>query len=268
MPSATSRRSRFGPSLSSGANTPMANRPHTRCDPLLIHRIAPMFLPRQRGGAPRRRGMLKSNKLSYRDVLIVQLAYRLSSEAALDLTQRHIGARTVGQRLGRFFASQHIRKVQDAYQNIGKNSPVLVRGNFPQFDSFLRWASVDQDTKIAGIEAAFDYACGVVAATSRPVPRMPPLDRSAHTFANVNTRALIRTPGVYCFFRRQIQLSFNIGNRGRRGRESARRLADMLPARDHARQRRRPRCRKMVEGESKWQCSPRAVPTGSTPGSG
>ena len=130
--------------------------------------------------------VLKSNSVSYRDVLIVQLAYRLSSDRTLDLTQRHIGARTVGQRLGRFFASQHIRKVQDAYQNIGKNSPALVRGNFPQFDTFLRWVSVDQDSKIAGIEAAFDYACAVVAATSRPVLRMPPLDRSALTFANVN----------------------------------------------------------------------------------
>ena len=127
--------------------------------------------------------VLKSSRTSYRDVLIVQLAYRLATPGAADLTIRHSGARTVGQKLGKFFAKHHIRKVQDAYQNIGKNTTNLTRGNFGEFDSFLRWASAPTLATDDVIEAAFDYACAVVASTARPVSELPPLNRGALTFA-------------------------------------------------------------------------------------
>ena len=130
--------------------------------------------------------VLDSASISYRDVLVVQLAYRLASEGTSNLTVRHAGARTVGQRLGTFFARHHIRSVQDAYQNIGKNSTNLTRGNFAEFDSFLRWASTDKKITDAQIEAAFDYICAAVAVTARPVLTMPPLNRSALTFATVS----------------------------------------------------------------------------------
>ena len=130
--------------------------------------------------------MLNSKKVSYRDGLMIQLAYRLTSEGAIDLTVRHGGARTVAQRLGEFFGHQHIRKVQDAFQNIGKNSTNLARGNFTEFDSFLRWASTNSGSTDAQIEAAFDFVCAAVAATARPVLPMPPLNRSALTFVRVS----------------------------------------------------------------------------------
>jgi hypothetical protein len=130
--------------------------------------------------------VLGSTSISYRDALVVQLAYRLAYEGARDLTVRHPGARTVGQKLGKFFSGRHIRSVQDAYQNIGKNSTNLTRGNFSEFDSFLRWASTDQHITDAQVEAAFDYICAAVAVTARPVLAMPALNRSALTFANVS----------------------------------------------------------------------------------
>ena len=130
--------------------------------------------------------VLGSTSISYRDALVVQLAYRLASEGARDLTVRHPGARTVGQKLGKFFARRHIRSVQDAYQNIGKNSTNLTRGNFSEFDSFLRWASTDKHITDAQVEAAFDYICAAVAVTARPVLAMPALNRGALTFANVS----------------------------------------------------------------------------------
>ena len=130
--------------------------------------------------------VLNSTKVSYRDALMIQLAYRLTSEAAIDLTVRQAGARTVAQRLGEFFGHQHIQKVQDAFQNIGKNSTNLARGNFTEFDSFLQWASTNSGSTDAQIEAVFDFVCAAVAATARPVLPMPALDRSALTFARMS----------------------------------------------------------------------------------
>lgn len=129
--------------------------------------------------------VLGSRSVSYRDVLIVQLAYKLA-EGAADLTTRHSGARTVGQKLGRFFANHHIRNVQDAYQNIGKNTTNLVRGNFVAFDAFLQWATTGEGATEECVEAVFDYCCAAVAATARPVSEMPALDRAALTFAGVS----------------------------------------------------------------------------------
>ena len=126
--------------------------------------------------------VLDSTRLSYRDALVVQLAYRLASEGALDLTIRHPGARTVGHKLGQLFARHHIRHVQDAYQNVGKNSTNLTRGNFLEFDVLLKWATI---ATTAQIYSAFDYICAAIAGAARPVLPMPPLNRGALTFARV-----------------------------------------------------------------------------------
>ena len=165
--------------------------------------------------------VLDSTSVSYRDALVTQLAYRLTSEAARDLTVRHPGARTVGQKLGKFFARHHIQSVQDAYQNIGKNSTNLTRGNFPEFDSFLRWASTGKNITDAQIEAAFDYTCAAVAATARPVLSMPPLNRTALTFARVSRllRDLfdVGSQGAYEQFAIAALLSALIEQTGARG---------------------------------------------------
>src|SRR5688572_17905539 len=100
--------------------------------------------------------------LSYRDVILSQLAYAILSPG-LDTTQRPQGARPLGQRLGTFLRSNHITTVADAYQNIGKNMKELARGNFKEFDDFLIWASSATPPELM---ACFNYGCAVVAATS------------------------------------------------------------------------------------------------------
>lgn len=127
--------------------------------------------------------VLTSSNLSYRDALIIQLAYGVLSDSPLDLTRRQEGARSVAGKVGRFFAKNHISAVKDAYQNIGKNTEVLTRGNFEKFDRLLEWASgmVNHDLKVI-----FDYSCALVAATARPVMPFPQIDNSKLTFANVS----------------------------------------------------------------------------------
>lgn len=121
--------------------------------------------------------------ISYRDAALIQLAFALSNPG-LDTTQRPPGARAMGGKLGSFMAANHIRSVADAYQNIGKNSTDLVRGNDAAFDALLTWmkhATSDQ------LGACFRYACAAVAATSRPVDPMPELNISKLTFTAVTS---------------------------------------------------------------------------------
>ena len=130
--------------------------------------------------------VLASSSISYRDGLIIQLAYGLCAEGHLDLTQRHPGARGmrgVAGKLGAFLAESHIVSVRDAYQNIGKNTPNLARGNFDEFDALLKWATEPARTK-EELRAAFDLTCAAVASTSRPVRTMPELNPGVLTFAN------------------------------------------------------------------------------------
>ncbi|MCE9612919.1 MAG: hypothetical protein K8T26_01495 [Lentisphaerae bacterium] len=127
--------------------------------------------------------VLATSDLSYRDGLLIQLAYGLAA-GEKNLTVRHTGARTVAQRLGAFLMEQHIPARKDAYQNIGKNSTVLVRGNNKSFDSCLKWFSRSTTTS-AQLEIAFEYACSVVASKARPVDKMPELSITTLTFAAV-----------------------------------------------------------------------------------
>jgi hypothetical protein len=125
--------------------------------------------------------VLKDSRISYRDGVMIQLAYGLAGPG-LNLTKRQAGARSVAQQLGAFFAQRHIRSVKDAYQNIAKNTDVLVRGNMAEFDRLLLWAN---DASIEDREIVLRIACASVAATARPVHPMPQLNRSALTFVRV-----------------------------------------------------------------------------------
>ncbi len=128
-----------------------------------------------------------SKGVSYRDGVILQLAYGLCGSQ--DLTRRRRGARTVAQRLGQLFSDIHIKSVKDAYQNIAKNTPDLVRGNFLQFDDFLQWiAALSETSKVEHrklLNDSFDYTCASVAATARPVEQFPELEQGKLTFSAV-----------------------------------------------------------------------------------
>ncbi len=141
--------------------------------------------------------VLADNRTSYRDGVMIQLAYGLAVPEQ-DLTKRQRGARTVAQQLGAFLAQRHIRSVKDAYQNIAKNTDVLTRGNMAEFDRLLLWAN---GASVADREAALRYACAAVAATARPVCPMPPLNRSALTFSRMVglLRDLLATPSGGAF---------------------------------------------------------------------
>jgi hypothetical protein len=127
------------------------------------------------------RTILDTGSLSYRDGALIQLAYALSGET--DLTLRPRGARSVAKKVGIFFGSVHIAAVVDAYQNIGKNSSSLVRGNHQAFDRFLELisqAARTGDTPL--LERLFEFACATVALTARPVLPLPEIDRAKLTF--------------------------------------------------------------------------------------
>lgn len=140
---------------------------------------------------------------SYRIALVGQLAYGIESEEPLDLTKRPPGARGatgVGGRVGTFLADRHIVAVADAYQNIAKNTENMVRGNFPEFDAVLVWASASGRTKTE-LLAAFHFACWHIARTARPVLPLPEIDPGKLQFVNVMTLfdVMLRIPsgGAY-----------------------------------------------------------------------
>jgi hypothetical protein len=128
--------------------------------------------------------ILAAAPVSYRDGLLIQLAYALASSVPLDLTRRPPGARGTAKELGTFLGTAHIRAVADAYQNIAKNSDKLDRGNVGAFDDFLRWASEPGRSRDE-LQTVFEYISARVAATARPVLPMPALDLSSLTFSAV-----------------------------------------------------------------------------------
>jgi hypothetical protein len=119
---------------------------------------------------------------SYRDGVLIQLAFGLEHGHGFDHTLRPEGARTAAGRVGGGFAERHIPGVKDAYQNIGKNSVNLARGNEPAFDALLAWMN---SSKIAQREALFRYLAARVARSARAVLAMPNLRISSLTFAAV-----------------------------------------------------------------------------------
>ena len=120
--------------------------------------------------------------LSYRDGLLIQLAWGLVGPEGYDHTQRGEGARTVGQALGKANAARHIPKINDAYENIGKNSANLARGNVDEFDRLLKWMnSADRQQR----ELLFKFSAATISLTSRPVLPMPKLRPVELTFGRV-----------------------------------------------------------------------------------
>lgn len=118
---------------------------------------------------------------SYRDGVLIQLAWGLE-EPDSDHTMMGTGGRSTSKSIGTALADRHVKAVKDAYQNIGKNTSNLARGNVPAFDDLLHWMNgANEQARLATL----DLVAALVAATARPVLPMPDLARVNLTFANV-----------------------------------------------------------------------------------
>lgn len=121
---------------------------------------------------------------SYRDGMLVLLAFQIESEDTLDLRQRPKGARGVTGYLGKtVLPSLSIAGVKEAFENIAKNSRTLNRGNNQSFDELLAWAS--EVASAEELQAAFEYLAQGIAATAKSLPALPELDIGRLTFARL-----------------------------------------------------------------------------------
>ncbi len=118
----------------------------------------------------------------YREVVLIQTAYQLSSDRPEDLTRAVEGARPCGKRLGDFLRANHISGTKDAYQGIGKNTSNLARGILPDYDELLRWTATAGRERILMV---FEAMAARLAALSKPVKSMPDLDQGALDFGAV-----------------------------------------------------------------------------------
>ena len=119
---------------------------------------------------------------SHRDATLIQIGFGLeAAPGAFDHTIPGNGARTAGGRLGKAFKDRHIPAVVDAFQNIGKNTPTLIR-NVPAFNDLLRWLNSAPESERL---ALFDFIAARAAQTARPVLSMPTLRVAGLTFAAV-----------------------------------------------------------------------------------
>lgn len=125
--------------------------------------------------------LLATDDLSYRDGLLLQLAYKLT-DTGVDATAPQRGGRTMAQKLGKLLAEGHVRHVHDAFENIGKGVKSLRRGVYPTWDDLLLWLN---EATPEQLEAIFRCGCCHVASTARPVLPMPKLDTGKLTFAAV-----------------------------------------------------------------------------------
>lgn len=140
---------------------------------------------------------------SYKDALLIQLAFGLAGEQ--NLTMRSEGARTVAGRVGKLLQELHIPAVPDALQNIGKNSPLLTRGNLKPFDDLLSWVSACTEeahpSRTDLLNALFRYTAARIAETAREVLPLPEVDRAKLNFNAVLTlfESLLAVPsgGAY-----------------------------------------------------------------------
>jgi hypothetical protein len=129
--------------------------------------------------------VLISSNISYRDALVIQFAFWLAVGSTVNIQIRQEGGRGVSKWFGEFLSSKHIRAVKDAFQNIGKNTDQLARGNDEYFDSILLWGS-NPDRSFEEIQDAFHFCCLQIAANARPILGMPALNRGALTFGRVS----------------------------------------------------------------------------------
>lgn len=126
---------------------------------------------------------LAPNPDSYRDALLVQLAIPLVRGRSTDITQRAAGGRSASGKIGDLLRAMHIKRVNSALENIGKNTPELVRGNNAAFDHVLEWGSAD--AALEELERAYRFVAASIAATARSVSPRPRLRLAQLTFANV-----------------------------------------------------------------------------------
>ncbi len=119
-------------------------------------------------------------RLSYPAALALLLAYGTVSPTPLDLTQAPRGARVAAVKLAESLQARFIPTVKDAFQNIGKNTKNLLRGNFVEFEGVLQWASTAPRGQLS---AALDLAASALASMARPVFPMPELSQHKLTFA-------------------------------------------------------------------------------------
>jgi hypothetical protein len=117
---------------------------------------------------------------SYRDALLVQLAVPLVRGRSSDITRRARGGRSASGRIGDLLRTMHIKRVNNAFENIGKNTPELVRGNNLEFDYLLRWGS---QAELRELEIAYGLVAASIAATARSVAPRPRLRLARLTFA-------------------------------------------------------------------------------------
>ncbi len=128
----------------------------------------------------------KTNK-NYPPLLLIQLCYAYLLPGTVDVTHRHPNARgsLVSGRLGQFLLDRHIPCAgPDCMQTLAKNATNLVRGNIAGFDSALTWASTVATKE--QVRAAASYTAARIAATSRPVQKLPKLRRGELTFARLS----------------------------------------------------------------------------------
>lgn len=119
--------------------------------------------------------------LSYRDGVFIQLAWGLE-EPGFGHTFKGDGARSAARDFATALDRRHIPGVKDAYQNIGKNTTNLARGNVAAFDDLLRW----MDTAAPELrERLLALLSAVVALTARAVLPMPTLAPVELSFVKV-----------------------------------------------------------------------------------
>jgi len=119
--------------------------------------------------------------LSYRDGLLIQLAWGMEVEG-FDHTLKGDGGRGAAAGIAQALEGRHIAAVKDAYQNIGKNTRVLARGNVAPFDDLLRWmneARIEDRTRLLSLLLA------IAAQTARKVLAMPQLVPGELTFVKM-----------------------------------------------------------------------------------
>lgn len=122
-------------------------------------------------------------KLSYRDVLLIQLAWGLD-EDSFDHTLAPAGARSASKQVTGLLTARHINARKEVYQTLGKGrSNVLTAGPVEAFNHLLARLNAMTADERAGI---FQLLTARMAITARPVEPMPVLARADLTFVRVS----------------------------------------------------------------------------------
>lgn len=121
--------------------------------------------------------------LSYRDVLLIQLAWGLENDG-FDHTRPPVGARPASRRLTSLLHARHIAARKEVYQTLakGNRSGTLLAGNVPSYDALLLWLN---EAGSEEREALFELLTMRMALDARPVQAMPTLARANLTFVAV-----------------------------------------------------------------------------------